>query len=169
MLLSLGRVPGLLPPVGSGEEIAQRKPGVLLRPGVAKDLPVQGVGVCHHPILEDGDGYGSVLDEGTELGLALLEGLLGPVADDSVLHLVLQLYELGPGVTALLNVEGHAVVKGLDDDLLPAFAGEEDERDAFIHRPHVLEEVDAVHFRHLVIGDYGVVLTLLHHIADVQG
>ena len=76
--------------------------------------------------------------------------------------LMLQFYELRPGIATLLEVEIDTIVHRLDDHFLASPAGEEDERDQVVLFSQCFKKIEAVHVRHLVIGDNAVNGRLFH-------
>lgn len=78
-------------------------------------------------------------------------------SSDGLLDGIGQLGELGFGFTPLLDVVISTRVDRLDDDLLAASPREQDERDTAPF-PDLLQETDAIHHRHLLIGDDSIVV-----------
>ena len=72
--------------------------------------------------------------------------------------LVCEFCELSFRIAAFLDVEVRTTVDGLDDDLFPAFPGEQDIGNRPIVPADLDKELNAVHTGHLVIGNNGIKL-----------
>ena len=112
------------------------------RTGVLKDAPVEVAGTLRLHLGTPSPGR--LQDEVAEFG------------------------KTGGRIAAFLEVEVCAAVERLDDCLLTPAAGEDDERYRESSAPNLLEERDAVHLRHLVVGDDGIVWGLGEHIEGLQ-
>jgi hypothetical protein len=106
---------------------------------------------------EAADELGLCLHHVAVPALALEKRELGPFSPYCLFDLVRELGELGLRLAALLEVKIRPVVDGRNHDLLTAPAGEEDEGDLGTPRTDRFQERDAVHPRHLIIGDDGII------------
>ncbi len=82
---------------------------------------------------------------------------------------MLKLGKLRVGVASFLDIAVRTVIERLHDDLLTAAPGEEDERDILEVLPHLLQEFNAVHLRHLVVGDDGIAALFSEQVQGFPG
>jgi len=109
-------------------------------------------------------GIRQVIDDISHALLRFLEICLSTSPFDRESDLVFEFHELGGGIASFLEVKIRSAGEGVYNHFLPSFAGKEDERNPVAICSDLFEKLDAIHSRHLVIGDNAVELRSSHHL-----
>ncbi|KAF5043335.1 hypothetical protein DSECCO2_503310 [anaerobic digester metagenome] len=150
----------------------EHRPGYLpfhLLPGVAGETNSLTVREGDRHIGLDDDGSGTRILKDAPIHVpGLLHLRLGLPLPDPLEDHVPEPGKPGSGVVALQKEEVRAVVDRLVDDLLAPTVGEYDERYIHAAPANLSQECDAVHLRHLVTGNDGIVRGRGKHVKPLQ-